>query len=724
VVAGRRRRWDLRLSERLVPGAVGLSLAILLFPSTANELGTMAHQGTRASLRIIPAAVDTGMRCWADAHRVETAASGTCATRGFPALPMYLSDGAALVISEMRLSHTGSEIDWDLVAAGLERGQSLRRWGLKYAPYTAMAHGETRRDVLDSELDLSSLVLCLIVMLLGAAGWRSVWNAIDHEGPIGGLSDDERQAVISARRKNIALFIVLATGVYLSFAALTALGPFLEAKQLASQSSSSFSAESRIAQIDQTWATTTLHADTPEDDDLTRVQEKISSYTMLRQKEIRWSFTQVSRDYNNFERNYDASFNDIADIIQQLKARPRRSDAEAAQLAVANEARVAFVEAFKIANRAKDTPGDIDATKLYALYNQFRKVADGLDRLGRSVAVLEPAEQTRMLAHINRVKGATATFHTNFETAIEAYREAEYIAQSDYETLADALAEHREHRWGLRRELVSLQRRLTRDHNTARQKLREARSAYSKIQRSGPGWLDRAEALADWYEGRQVIATQELQRCTDELVQAVEDDRHEVARALDMYPSQSAESVTSLVTLRSQLDRFRDLLSQVGGEAGECTYTLPRKPAENSISGTYGTAIGILSGWLMASGTLDLVMIAGMLGFGLLGAGLSHIIRRQLHNADQGWQRSLAWLPNRPEQAPLVEDVPSVVFQGLGATLVVYLAGVGGLGAISSSTPSLDPYVLMLGCFVAAVFSEDVWRNAQEWVQKRSLPGA
>ena len=68
---------------------------------------------------------------------------------------------------------------------------------------------------------------------------------------------------------------------------------------------------------------------------------------------------------------------------------------------------------------------------------------------------------------------------------------------------------------------------------------------------------------------------------------------------------------------------------------------------------------------------------------------------------------------------PLVEDVPSIVFQGLGATLIVYLAGVGGLGAVSTTAPELDPYVLMLGCFTAAVFSDDVWRWARDWVQKQ-----
>lgn len=43
----------------------------------------------------------------------------------------------------------------------------------------------------------------------------------------------------------------------------------------------------------------------------------------------------------------------------------------------------------------------------------------------------------------------------------------------------------------------------------------------------------------------------------------------------------------------------------------------------------------------------------------------------------------------------------------------------GTLSAVTTQRGTLDPYVLMLSCFVAAVFSEDVWQATQRVARAR-----
>jgi hypothetical protein len=120
-----------------------------------------------------------------------------------------------------------------------------------------------------------------------------------------------------------------------------------------------------------------------------------------------------------------------------------------------------------------------------------------------------------------------------------------------------------------------------------------------------------------------------------------------------------------------------------------------------------GARLGPFSGialWLLKTETLSLVLIAGLFGFGLLGAAASTIIR------ERGTQ-------NAPG-TPLVRDLPSVIVRGLTAAIVVFLAVKGGLAIFGTGSPDPNPYVLMLTCLVAAVFSEPVWAGAQSYLER------
>jgi len=111
-----------------------------------------------------------------------------------------------------------------------------------------------------------------------------------------------------------------------------------------------------------------------------------------------------------------------------------------------------------------------------------------------------------------------------------------------------------------------------------------------------------------------------------------------------------------------------------------------------------------VAGWLLKTESLSLALVVSLLGFGLLGASASTIIRS--HGAS----------PPADGQ-PLVPNLLSVIVRGLSAAMVVFLVVEGGLSVFASSSSEPNPYVLMLTCLIAAVFSEPVWEGAKGYLE-------
>ncbi|WP_434424149.1 hypothetical protein [Nannocystis pusilla] len=114
-----------------------------------------------------------------------------------------------------------------------------------------------------------------------------------------------------------------------------------------------------------------------------------------------------------------------------------------------------------------------------------------------------------------------------------------------------------------------------------------------------------------------------------------------------------------------------------------------------AISGPFG----LIANWLIATRSLALATICGMLGFGLLGAAISTFIRE-------------GQIPPNSER---VRDLFGVIIRGFSAALVIFLSVEGGIAVFSTEASSPNPYVLFFTCMVGAVFSEPVW----EWAQAR-----
>jgi hypothetical protein len=106
---------------------------------------------------------------------------------------------------------------------------------------------------------------------------------------------------------------------------------------------------------------------------------------------------------------------------------------------------------------------------------------------------------------------------------------------------------------------------------------------------------------------------------------------------------------------------------------------------------------GLIAGFLIKTRSYELVLLIGMIGFGIIGASLFSIV--PTNDFIETFRTT-----------PIVTGFVNVLTRGFGAAMVVYLATKGGL-AIFSASSNTDPngYILLLTCFVGAVYSENVW---------------
>jgi hypothetical protein len=119
----------------------------------------------------------------------------------------------------------------------------------------------------------------------------------------------------------------------------------------------------------------------------------------------------------------------------------------------------------------------------------------------------------------------------------------------------------------------------------------------------------------------------------------------------------------------------------------------PDIPSRQSF-GEYLGIFGLATRWLLKTEQTTLVLITGLIGFGLLGAACSTVIRR---------------VPSRKTGQPIVANLTNVVIRGASAAILVFLAVFGGLAVFSSGSVNPNPYVVLFTCLVAAVFSEHAW---------------
>ena len=202
------------------------------------------------------------------------------------------------------------------------------------------------------------------------------------------------------------------------------------------------------------------------------------------------------------------------------------------------------------------------------------------------------------------------------------------------------------------------------------------------------------EKLLQWYERQLHEAHRELSEC----VYAAGLADNDTTRWADGLLRRVRRKDPSLIRPSETPMRWKFALDQCDDR-----WEFSTVPPRQRLGGRLGPFEPV-AGWLLKTESLSLALVVSLLGFGLLGASASTIIRSHGASAPA-------------EGQPLVPNLLSVIVRGLSAAMVVFLVVEGGLSVFASSSSEPNPYVLMLTCLIAAVFSEPVWEGAKGYLE-------
>lgn len=204
--------------------------------------------------------------------------------------------------------------------------------------------------------------------------------------------------------------------------------------------------------------------------------------------------------------------------------------------------------------------------------------------------------------------------------------------------------------------------------------------------------------LTQWFQEYSDVRERQINDCLSQI------------RSYDGELTRWSDRAASELGLSSEESRFA-----ISNTASLDPYWLSASSVCNSVTvvnvgpmpnrrefGSYLGPFRFISSWLIRTESLPLALITGLIGFGLLGSACSSFIRERLDPAIDS------------KVSSLVQDLPKVVVIGVSAAILAFLAVMGGLAAFFSSGSDPNPYALLLGCLVAAVFGEDVWQWAHE----------
>jgi hypothetical protein len=152
--------------------------------------------------------------------------------------------------------------------------------------------------------------------------------------------------------------------------------------------------------------------------------------------------------------------------------------------------------------------------------------------------------------------------------------------------------------------------------------------------------------------------------------------------------------------------RYSELSNDYEGALGSCRLAQVPPPDHVPTREPHGSSLGVVgysSRWLLETGSMPVVIIVGLIGFSLLGATISRVVRAV--GTSVGFGRLTA------------VDLLVVVSGGAAAALVVFLASYGGLAVLGEGGSDPNPYVVFSACLIGAIFSEDVWL----WARRRIL---
>jgi hypothetical protein len=217
------------------------------------------------------------------------------------------------------------------------------------------------------------------------------------------------------------------------------------------------------------------------------------------------------------------------------------------------------------------------------------------------------------------------------------------------------------------------------------------------------GDRERTDSYAEiynWYQSEREQTEQSLNDCrgainnwirnAGSLIEGWRTAQGQKAVANSLQSAVSSDpdgSYVAFLTLQGNFDIASDKCDRAQNAS---TDPLPPRLQRGSSLG----AIGKWTIWLLDTDSIPLVIIIGLVGFSLLGATISRVVRAGTGDGFRGLS---------------ITDLLVVVAGGTTAAMVVFLASYGGLSIVGDARTDPDPYVVFIACLLAAVFSEDVW---------------
>lgn|GEM_PF-5118635 len=222
---------------------------------------------------------------------------------------------------------------------------------------------------------------------------------------------------------------------------------------------------------------------------------------------------------------------------------------------------------------------------------------------------------------------------------------------------------------------------------------------------------DHYENLSRWHQRLTTQSFDALQRCRDRVNALVSNVLQSTSNTKSRIEATFGENAGPSA-FTDTLDRLGNPRSAIQSELSEtqanCSATFEVEQQNPPERPSFADALGELkpyTKWLLDPQQMPLVIIVGLVGFSLLGATVSRVVR-----APQ--TESAAALPS--------DDLLIVIAGGTTAAVVVFLAAYGGLAVLGGAGGDPNPYVVFMTCLIAAVYSEDVWHWARGRLAFRS----
>jgi hypothetical protein len=213
-------------------------------------------------------------------------------------------------------------------------------------------------------------------------------------------------------------------------------------------------------------------------------------------------------------------------------------------------------------------------------------------------------------------------------------------------------------------------------------------------------WLSDNINMLDRYLKRYQSVIQiydtELEKWVNQILDALQNDLEKVKSWQSTNPQETQRIYFETTSVYNPSSVLSQTLATFAYEIKTPSLgTLPKPPQPGAQWGIFG----LISGWLLQANSYALILIIGMLGFGLFGSLISSVVREY---------------SQRQQGEPLIRDLASAVIRGLSAAVVVFLSVKGGLAVFTTDEVEPNAYVLFFTCLAGAVFSEKIWEWARE----------